>query len=227
MSTLFNKDFFYDNGYQIIDDIFSEDQCDKLIYEVNSFSSTDFTPLMNKHFDSKEILKFISQRRLVNIVEEYFSGKAMGLQTEFFFMPPNTQGFSPHQDNTFVQAKGNTFISAWVALTDVTPVNGGLIIWPETHKDKQIDFEETGENKIVNQDPNANRLKTVIPDKYKPISPTLKKGSVLLIDKWLVHASNTNQSEKYRHSLLCTYIKQHAAFRKGNYAKREAFDLNG
>ena len=85
MSTLFNKDFFYDNGYQIIDDIFSEDQCDKLIYEVNSFSSNDFTPLMNKHFDSKEILKFISQRRLVNIVEEYFSGKAMGLQTEFFY----------------------------------------------------------------------------------------------------------------------------------------------
>ena len=63
-------------------------------------------------------------------------------------MPPNTQGFNAHQDNTFVQAKGNTFISAWVALTDVTPVNGGLIIWPKSHKDKQIDFEETGENKI-------------------------------------------------------------------------------
>ena len=32
MSKFFNKDFFYDNGYQIIHDIFSEDQCDKLIY---------------------------------------------------------------------------------------------------------------------------------------------------------------------------------------------------
>ena len=227
MSTLFNKDFFYDNGYQIIDDIFSEDQCDKLIYEVNSFSSNDFTPLMNKHFDSKEIFKIHITKKTCQYCRRIFFWKGNGVTNRIFFMPPNTQGFSPHQDNTFVQAKGNTFISAWVALTDVTPVNGGLIIWPETHKDKQIDFEETGENKIVNQDPNANRLKTVIPDKYKPISPSLKKGSVLLIDKWLVHASNTNQSEKYRHSLLCTYIKQHAAFRKGNYAKREAFDLNG
>lgn len=227
MSTHFNKDFFRNYGYQIIDSLFSKVQCDKLIYEVNNLQSNDYTPLMNKHLESEEILKFISQKKLVNIVEEYFSGKAMGLQTEFFFMPPSTQGFSPHQDNTFVQAKGNTFISAWVALTDVDPINGGLIIWPETHKEKQIDFEETGENTIDNQDPNANKLKTVIPSKYRSISPTLKKGSVLLIDKWLVHASNSNQSEKYRHSLLCTYIKQHATFRKGNYAKREAFDLNG
>ena len=31
-------------------------------------------------------------------------------------MPPNTKGFTPHQDNTYVEADEKTFISAWIAL---------------------------------------------------------------------------------------------------------------
>ena len=67
---------------------------------------------------------------------------------------------------------------------------------------------------------------TLLPDNYKPITPILKKGSVLLIDKWLVHASNTNNTDNFRYSLLCTYIKKGADFRKGNYANREVFKLS-
>ncbi len=223
---IFDKDFFSQQGYQIIENVFSDLQCNKLIEEASSLVDNDFTPLMNKHDTSKEIFSFISNKKMVSIIEDYFSGKAMGLQTEFFFMPPKTRGFNPHQDNTFVQAKENTFISAWVALTDVTSKNGGLIVWPQTHLAKQISFDKTSEKKIIHQDPNANSTITLIPKNYKPFCPTLKKGSVLLIDKWLVHASNTNMSKSYRYSLLCTYIKQDSFFRKGNYAKREVFNLD-
>ncbi len=222
---IFDKVFFSQQGYQIIENVFSNSQCNKLIEEASSLVDNDFTPLMNKHHSSKEIFSFISNKKVISIVEDYFSGTAMGLQTEFFFMPPKTRGFNPHQDNTFVQAKENTFISAWVALTDVSSKNGGLIIWPQTHLAKQLSFDKTSEKKITHQDPNANSSMTIIPENYKPFSPILKKGSVLLIDKWLVHASNTNMSESFRYSLLCTYIKQDSFFRKGNYAKREAFNL--
>jgi hypothetical protein len=47
-----------------------------------------------------------------------------------------------------------------------------------------------------------------------------------MIHSWLVHASNTNKSDKNRYALLCTYIKQGADFRAGNYAKRTPFELN-
>ena len=226
MKRQFDKEFFDTNGYQIIENLFSKDQCDKLINEANGYVSDNYTPLMNKHFDLSEIFEFISNQKLVDIIEEYFGDTAMGLQTEFFFMPPNTRGFNAHQDNTFVKAKENTFLSAWIALTDVFKENGGLIIWPKSHNEKQIIFEETGEKKIVNQDPNANRTMTLLPDNYKSITPILKKGSVLLIDKWLVHASNTNNTDNFRYSLLCTYIKKGADFRKGNYANREVFKLS-
>ena len=87
-------------------------------------------------------------------------------------------------------------------------------------------MKKPGKKKIVNQDPNANRTMTFLPDNYKPTTPILKKGSVLLIDKWLVHASNTNNTDNFRYSLLCTYIKKGADFRKGNYANREVFKLS-
>ena len=55
--------------------------------------------------------------------------------------------------------------------------------------------------------------------------PLIKKGSVMIIHSWLVHASNDNLSNKNRYALLCTYIKKDASFRAGNYAKRESFNL--
>ena len=223
----FDKDFFKENGYLIIENIFHKKECDNLIKKVHQYViDNDYTPLMNKHKSSKEIFSFISNKKLKFVIEEYFSGKAMGLQTEFFFMPAGTKGFSAHQDNTFVQAEGDTFISAWVACTDVTPENGGLIIWPKSHKEKQLKSVETLEKEIFDQDPNANKTRAIIPEKYKSFSPCLKKGGVILLDKWLVHASNSNTTSKNRYALLCTYIKEKAHFRKGNYAKREAFSLD-
>lgn len=219
--------FFKKNGYYIAKDIFSDRECENLISAAHRLNpENDFTPLMNKHKDSQSILDFMKNKKLISFVEKYFNGKALGLQTEFFFMPPGTQGFSPHQDNFFVDARGDTFISAWIALTDVCPENGGLIIWPKTHMEKKLEVLTTGEKLISNQDPNANKISTVVPKKYKGISPSLKKGTILFIDKWLVHSSNMNQSNNYRHALLCTYIKEGAYFKKGSYAKREAFSLN-
>ena len=45
---------------------------------------------MNKHKDSQSILDFMKNKKLISFVEKYFNGKALGLQTEFFFMPPGT-----------------------------------------------------------------------------------------------------------------------------------------
>jgi len=46
-----------------------------------------------------------------------------------------------------------------------------------------------------------------------------------MIHSWLVHASNDNNSHIDRNALLCTYIKEGADFRAGNYAKRKSFNL--
>ena len=51
--------------------------------------------------------------------------------------------------------------------------------------EKKLEVLTTGEKLISNQDPNANKISTVVPKKYKGISPSLKKGTILFIDKWV------------------------------------------
>ena len=80
-------------------------------------------------------------------------------------------------------------------------------------------------SKFNNQDPNATIRKTLVPEKYKKETLKIKKGSVLLIHSWLVHASHKNNSNGNRYALLCTYLKEHSDFRKGEYAKRIPFPL--
>ena len=219
--------FFNDQGYLILKDVFLRSECDEIVNFANTYNKrNDYVPIMNIHKSSDEILKYMSNKKIIRYVEEVFNGNALGLQTEFFFMPPGTNGFSPHQDNTYVQADQNCFVSAWIALSDVNSHNGGLIIWPESHKEEELKNQENEELPSDNQDPNARKMKSIIPKKYKSLSPEISKGSVMLIHSWLVHASNTNNSKKNRNALLCTYIKKGADFRAGNYAKRKSFELH-
>ena len=104
--------------------------------------------------------------------------------------------------------------------------NGGLIIWPKTHNEEALETVDTGLSKHDNQDPNATIRKTIVPEQYNKESPIIKKGSVLLIHSWLVHASNTNNSDNNRYALLCTYLKEHTDFRSGSYAQRVPFTLD-
>ena len=218
--------FFLENGYYIIDHVFSDLYCDEIIELAKNLNyKEDFVPIMNIHKSSSKIIDLMSNEKIINFIEKIFDGSASGLQTEYFFMPPGTKGFSPHQDNTYVRADQNSFISAWVALTNVNHKNGGLKIWPKTHKEKQLKLINNEEIECINQDPNARKMKTIIPEKYKMICPKISKGSVLMIHSWLVHASNDNNSSSERNALLCTYIKEGADYRSGNYAKRKSFHL--
>lgn len=221
-----NLDFFNINGYVVLEDVFTENECDEMVNIANQLvREEDYVPIMNIHKTSNKYLEYMSNKKIINFIETVFDGNASGLQTEFFFMPPGTKGFSPHQDNTYVKAESRSFISAWIALTDVNEKNGGLIIWPKSHCEKQLELTKNEDLPSKNQDPNARKMSLIIPSKYESRSPKISKGSVMIIHSWLAHASNDNTSSFNRNALLCTYIKEGANYRSGNYAKRKSFNL--
>ncbi len=219
---------YHQVGFHIEENIFTPEQCDNYIRIANELSAAkqgDFKPFMMPHRERPEFLDAMKDKRIVQIIDAFVGGNAVGLQSQFFFCKPGTRGFSMHQDNFFVQAKHGVFVSAWIALVDTTPNNAGLIVYPGTHIEGDLPVRKLSLVRDINQDPNANNEEVIIPEKYKETHLSVKQGSVLFIHGHVVHGSNPNLSNADRSVLLNTYIKDGEAFRSGAYAQRSPLNL--
>lgn len=219
---------YHELGYHIEENIFTPEECAQLIAaskDLDSAKSKTYRPQMMPHRHNEIYLSAMRHPKLVAIMNKLIDGKAMGLQTEFFYCKPGTRGFSLHQDNFFVQAPYGAFASAWVALTDTYPEKAGLIAYPGSHKEGLLPVRKLELAKDTAQDPNANNEETVVPEKYKPINAVVPRGAVFFIHGHVVHGSNPNKTNDWRYVLLNTYIRQGEDFRPGNYAQREAIEL--
>ena len=184
-------------------------------------------PMMHPHREETTFLRAIADRRLVAILEQLVGGRVHGLQTQYFFCPPGTPGFSRHQDNFYVQARAEVFASAWSALEDVGPENGGLTLYPGTHRLPLLPVEIVADQRLSpTQDPNANYRQAIVPPGYEPVIPRLPAGSVAFFHGHMVHSSSDNTSERrWRRSLLMTYVREGEPFRAGYASGRRAIPL--
>lgn len=219
---------FDKNGFHIEKNAISLDMCDKLIsqsHTLDNAKSGTYRPQMMPHRSDPHYLEALKTPKIVNAIRLFCKGEPVGLQTEFFFCKPGTPGFSLHQDNFFVEANYGVFLSAWIALTDTCPENGGLIVYPGSHKESLLPVAKKNVLASASQDPNANNEECLVPDQYSAINVSVSKGSALFIHGNLVHGSNMNMSDGFRYVLLCTYIKMGEKFRVGKYAQRNIVEL--
>lgn len=221
--------FYNENGYCIVENIFSDEECAALIKtseHLEDAKNGSFKPTMMPHRTQPIYLDAMKKPALVKAIAQLVGGTPVGLQTQYFFCKPGTPGFPNHQDNNFVQSGYGEFASAWVALTDTYPEKGGLIAYPGTHKEGMLPVRDREKAVLPGQDPNANAKETVVPETYNPLSAKVPKGAVFFIHGHLVHGSHANQTNEWRHVLLITYLKKGAAFRPGEYAQRAPVSLD-
>ncbi|MBI3725646.1 phytanoyl-CoA dioxygenase family protein [bacterium] len=218
-------------GFHVEYDVWTKGECEELVaasHELPSYRGGSFVPVMHPHRIDARFMKALRKPELVLIMERILGGRASGLQTELFFCRPGTPGFSLHQDNHYVEAKRDAFASAWCALEDTAPGNGGLIAYPRTHKEPVLPVRAV-ENPAPTegrQDPNANKMEAVLPPGYERADLTVPRGAVVLLHSHTVHGSHANTSNRSRHVLLSTYLRSGETFRPGRYAKREEVDLH-
>lgn len=223
--------FYQENGYWIEPGVFTPEECDALVrasLELDNYRNGSCRPAMMPHRVDEIFLCALRNPRIVSSMNALVGGTPVGLQTEFFYCKPGTRGFSLHQDNFFVEAPAGAFASAWVALTDVTPENGGLIAYPGTHKEGLLPVQKIQLATDEGQDPNANNEECIVPPRYARLDVSVPKGAVFYIHGHLVHGSNPNASDdRWRHVLLMTYLREGAAFRAGKYAQRTPVRVAG
>lgn len=220
---------YKETGYHIEYNIIADEIANSLIEEAHKMQdqiNPTYTPIMMPHRHSERFTEFMRHPKIVDIMSILIEKKISALQSQFFFTKPGTQGFSAHQDNFYVEANPEYFASAWTALTDVRKDNGGLYLYPGSHKLGKLPIRTF--NKVIyeGQDPNANDQETIVPEGSTKIFPVIPKGSVLFLHSQVVHGSGINQSASFRYAVLNTYIKQGAHFRAGKHAKRAEIKLN-
>jgi len=220
--------FFHEHGYQIEPNVWTVEQLDQLAaasQKLPSFQDGTCSPTMHPHNLDPVFLSALRNQRIVGIMEKLLAGKISGIQSEFFHGKPGTLGFARHQDNFYVEAARDAFASAWSPLVDVSPANGGLIIWPGSQRESILPIETVDMEDDPGQDKNARRQQVVVPDRYKPLDVIASAGDVVFIHGYLVHASHNNRSGGYRRVLLCTYLRSGEKFRPGFHAKRAEVDV--
>ncbi len=185
----------------------------------------DHQPLMHPHRWSPEFHAAFCRRDVVAVMERLVGGPVFGLQTTYYFGHPGTGGFANHQDNFFVEAAPWAFASAWIALADADRGNGGLYAFPGAHLLPRLPVARVSRPPDPNQDPNANTEECVMPPGYRPLDTVVPQGAVLFLHGNLPHGSHDNRSTRSRASLLCTFVRQGAAFRPGVRSGRVEVDL--
>lgn len=229
------KSFYQSNGFLICNNVFEKSECEAAIQESKNFENyklKNFIPEIMPHRKNSFFLKMMKNKKLRKILDYIMSSKEeiFGLQSTFFYGIPGTTGSSPHQDSLYVKPENyDDFISAWIALADVEDEDmGNLIIYPKSHLFGSLPIKENDTKNSKYQNDGLVKFESVMKNmnSFNQIKIKVKAGSAVIMHSNLIHRSIDNNSEKNRHSLLLTYIKDKCNFREGYEAKRKKIPLH-
>src|SRR5260221_7187677 len=136
-----------------------------------------YPPIPMPHRTDPAFLQMMRYPPIVDIVERILGGTSSGLGGEFFYMKPGTPGFLSHQDNSYVQAPPDAFLSAWTALTHIDAHNGALIFYPGTHKLGALATREVARPTGPGQNPGAQATECIMPREFPGVTVSLRRGS--------------------------------------------------
>jgi ectoine hydroxylase-related dioxygenase (phytanoyl-CoA dioxygenase family) len=217
---------YQEQGYFCEPPIFSAAECNRIIAASAGLPAAldgSFVSTMNVHKTDPIFLNAMARPEVLEIMDRLVHGKANGLHSQFYFTPPERAGLGCHQDNYFVEAKADAFASAWIPLVDITPENGGLYVYVGSQHEgklpvRSVNAEGKDKRQTVYEE-------TIVPSSYPVSDLRVPRGSVVLLDGYVVHGSHQNHSAGNRYVLLNTYIRAREHFRPGQTARREEYEL--
>lgn len=107
-------------GYSMAWGLFSPAECDALID-----AAAGAERISMPHRSHPLFRQTMANPKLVARVEQLVEGPVCGLGSDYY---SQSAGLATHTDNDYVQALPGTFMSAWIALADVTASNGPLAV---------------------------------------------------------------------------------------------------
>lgn len=220
------KKFYDDNGYVKLSGVFSEkelqeisDAYDELFDRKHKenleglesawvgddmkkeagYREYTVKSIHNLQMHSGVFTKLITNSKLLDGLEDIMETKDILLHhTKAHIKPPEKGApYLMHQDYHYFPFKKHSMLAVFLHLDDTTPDNGGLAVYPGSHKLgplKDFGVSEKGEQYHY-ADPKKYPLSGA-----SPVSA--KKGEIVVFSYLLLHGSYLNLSSKYRRMFL-------------------------
>ena len=246
------KKFYEENGYVILEKIFSDSEADYFNRCVRRHANKSFAALINpdryqslleqderpkSDITINEIQEtsnlarsIMTDKRMVNLLNEFHNEKAVGLSSQFIFKEAYSdycgQAWRPHQDNFYPKNKNAAYITLNWFLKDADKENGTIYCYPGTHKlgllpaENNISFREK-----VGNNPGSE---CKIPDEFlnKKTDIIIPGNSIVILNGNCIHGSYPNNSNRSRPWFSSCYISEGEEFEIGNSSKRKIIALN-
>ena len=239
-------DFYNENGYVILEDVYTEEFTNKFLSAIRRHANKDFAAIINPdRYDEllelderpksdltlgeiKETSKLcrdvISNKRVIEILRTFQQNDVICLSSQIIFKEAYSaycsQAWNPHQDNRYIDNKNNQYITVNWFLKMVNQENGGLYIYPGSHK---LPILPAPDKKSYRENPDDNPGRECeIPEEFldKRIDLLLNEYSVVFLHGNTIHGSYANNSDRSRPWYSTCYITKGEYYNIGKSSKR-------
>ncbi|XP_011175172.1 probable alpha-ketoglutarate-dependent hypophosphite dioxygenase [Solenopsis invicta] len=221
------KQFWQENGYIKLSNVYSMKEMNEILDAYNELferkrqenlsgleagwaggdmkklaGNIDYTvkSIHNLQMHNAVFTRAITHPNLLDALEDIMDTKDILLHhTKAHIKPPEKGApYLMHQDYHYFPFKKHTMLAVFLHLDDTTPENGGLAVYPGSHKLGPL--EDHGLT-----DEQGEQYHYVNPEKYplsKAVPVSAKKGEIIIFSYLLLHGSYLNLSDRSRRMFL-------------------------
>jgi Phytanoyl-CoA dioxygenase (PhyH) len=216
---------FVREGYLVLDGFFTRQHCERINRDLDSLIASGVLKYdykgqrVEKLFEySKSTRRLWAHAEIIKVLSAIFDDQALPCQT-LNFIHGSQQAV--HQDGIHLTPFPQGFMcGVWVALEDIHPDSGPLIVYPGSHRlprlyTRTVEARKVREHKMWDEfsATYSPKVKELIDQSgLKPLLYTPKAGSVLIWHENLAHGgSPRNNDELTRKSIVSHYFARGAA----------------
>jgi len=237
---------YHKDGYLVVGDIFDPEYTSAFLKAIRRHANKDFAAIINP--DRPEVLMSLDERpksdltieeieETSHMCRDVISNKMtiaalkflqendiVYLSSQMIFKEAYStyadQAWLPHQDNRYIDNENGAYITVNWFLKDSDPENGGIYVYPGTHK---LPILAAPDKKSYREDPGDNPgRECAVPEEFKDKKTDiiLAGGSVVFLHGNCIHGSYANNSSRSRPWYSGCYITEGEYYNIGKSSKR-------
>ncbi len=209
-----HRQLFDEQGYVVFPQMFDAKDMDRLIALIQNdhgqeseLNRNHMRFYMNVFRRSPEVQAFIAQQRIVDALSEIAGPDLWVRWDQAVEKGPGGAEFPWHQDNAY-NGILEPFFQVWIALSDMTPENGGLWVQPGSHRLGLLPHHKI-----------HNHLVSSAVEPEKAIFCQAKRGDVIVFSSMLLHRTLPNTRPEHRWAYVVEFmtLDQYDPFVKAPY----------